>query len=147
MAAAMRRSKRAGGKACGPSRTNWWVRTAASAASPEATSSVWRQGRSVRPRIRCGVAEPTVSAPTRMPMASPRPSLNPALLDHLALPEAGDLLGLEPEVLQNRLGVLAAQRRRRADRARGLGELDGDTKLAHAPVRGMLDVDDHLAMV
>jgi hypothetical protein len=71
----MPRSKRAGGKRNGPSVTKVTTRAAAPANS-EAASSVWRQGRSVRPRIRCGVAEPTVSAPTRRPMASPRLSRN-----------------------------------------------------------------------
>ena len=49
---------------------------APSAAATEAARSVWRQGRSVRPRMRCGAADPTVSAATSRPIASPRPSRN-----------------------------------------------------------------------
>src|SRR5256886_1642584 len=72
---------------------------------------------------------------------------NGRLLDDLALAQPRDVARAEAEILQDRLGVLAAQRRRRADRARRVGELDGDPELAHAPVGWMLDVHDHLAMV
>src|SRR6266513_2116336 len=51
-------SKRAAGKRWGPSVTKSWTMTAPTAASAEATRSVPRQGSSVRPRTRWGVAEP-----------------------------------------------------------------------------------------
>ena len=73
---AILRSKRAAGKRWGPSVTKSWTMTAPTAASAEATRSVPRQGSSVRPRTRWGVAEPTVSAPIRIPIARPRPSRN-----------------------------------------------------------------------
>src|SRR5262245_8834962 len=248
---------------------------AAKTAIAEATSSVSRQGSVVRPRMRCGVAEPTVSAPTRMPSAIPRPSRNhvamifmaggyapaiaipvtkrstsagtrlstasatralatapstaltamrrrggqmsgrwvtaairvpamkpsctarvrPALpapasdhsrasagstaealnqsdsasssasdrsvscrqrsaitargtlFDDLALAHSRDLLRAQAEVLEDRLGVLAGERRRGAYGARGVRELDGHAELAHPAVRRMLDVDDHAAVV
>ena len=72
----MRGSKRAEGKRCGPSRTSATTTTAPSRARPEAASSVWRHGSVVMPRMSHGVAEPTVRAPIRMPIASPRRSRN-----------------------------------------------------------------------
>src|SRR5215467_14415242 len=69
-------SNRAEGNRYGPSATQSWTTIAPATASAEATSRVSRQGRAVTPETRWGVAEPTVSAPTRMPMASPRPSRN-----------------------------------------------------------------------
>src|SRR5262245_12222211 len=248
---------------------------AAKTAIAEATSSVSRQGSVVRPRMRCGVAEPTVSAPTRMPSAIPRPSRNhvamifmaggyapaiarpvtkrstsagtrlstasatralaaapstaltamrrrggqrsgrlvmaaisvpamkpsctamvrPALpaplsdhsrvragstaealnqsdsasssasdrsvscrqrsaitarvklFDDLPLAHARDLLGAQAEVLEDRLSVLAGERRRGTHGTRSVGKLDGHAELAHPAVRRMLDVDDHAAVV
>src|SRR3954464_11845502 len=72
---------------------------------------------------------------------------NGALLDDLPLAQARDVVGPEPQILQDGLGVLTAERRRRPDGARRVRELDGDPELAHAAVRGMLDVHDHLAVV
>src|SRR5688572_4529031 len=300
-AAAMRMSKRAAGKRCGPSRTNASTTVVDASASTEATSSVWRQGSVVRPRTSHGVAEPTVSAPTRIPMARPRPSrnqvamifmaggyapamatpvtkrstsaagrlstqrattplesaprtalpamssrgdhtsgrlpsaltrvppMNPSwtamvspalppspschslrnagstaeaenqsdsasnsasdstascrqrastivaaglarldawaarsrcarlrtllfaalarLLDDFAGAQGGDVGGAEAEVLEDHVGVLAAERCRRAHAARRVGELDGHAELAYAALGRMLDVDDHLPMV
>src|SRR6185503_232261 len=74
-------------------------------------------------------------------------STSPELLDDLALAQSGDVRGAHAEVLEDGLGVLAAQRGGGANRPRGVGELDRDPELAHAPVRGMLDVDDHAAVV
>src|SRR5262245_21320177 len=69
-------SNRAEGNWYGPSVTQSWTTTAPATASADATSKVSRQGSAVTPETRCGVDEPTVRAPTRMPSASPRPSRN-----------------------------------------------------------------------
>src|SRR6185369_8031641 len=74
-------------------------------------------------------------------------STSPELLDDLTLAQPRDVVGAHAEVLQDRLGVLAAQRSRGANRARRVGELDRDPELPHAPVGRMLDVDDHAAVV
>ena len=80
----MRGSKRAEGKGFGPSRTKTTTTTAPSSARPEAASSVWRHGSVVTPRMSQGVAEPTVSAPIRMPMARPRRSRNQVAMIFIA---------------------------------------------------------------
>ena len=72
----MRTSKRAEGNRCGPSLTKTQTTAPPAIARIEAASNTCRHGRSVRPRIRYGTAEPTVRAPIRMPMARPRPSRN-----------------------------------------------------------------------
>jgi hypothetical protein len=76
IAAAMRTSKRADGYRSGPSVTNRSRITTPKSVNPDAASSVARHGSCVRPRIRCGDAEPTVRAPMRTPIARPRSSRN-----------------------------------------------------------------------
>ena len=68
------------GTRCGPSLTKAQTTDAAGDRQERGgQQDVPRQGRSVRPRIRCGAAEPTVRAPTRMPRPGrgPRETTSP----------------------------------------------------------------------
>src|SRR6266550_207351 len=69
------------------------------------------------------------------------------LLDDLLFAEGDDLRCRQAEILEDEVGMLAGEGRGRAHAARRLGELDGHADLAHAPVRRMLGVDDHLPVV
>src|SRR5574341_513331 len=74
-------------------------------------------------------------------------AVTPPLLDDALLAELRDLLGRHAEPLQHLPGVLVGHRRRVPDRAGGVGELDRDADLPHAPVGGVLRLHDHLPVV
>src|SRR5688572_28203075 len=68
-------------------------------------------------------------------------------LHDLALAQSSHLRRGHPEVLEDGVGVLAAERRGAANGAGRVGQLDRDAELLDAPLRGMLDVHDHLSVV